>query len=127
MSDGGAQVIVAMGEGVVKLAQFKVGRVVLWFIAAYLTLAAITARGEGSWLFFAALFIAAVALGAGFLAERRKRAERAALRTTFMVLGLAFVSVAGGVFLLLRRKKEEVIAPPPTQAEIDALLKEGGS
>lgn len=123
MSDGGAQVIVAVGEGVVQLARFTVGRVVLWFIAAWLTLSAITAHGETRpFLFFIALAVALTALIGHFLAERRRRAERAALRTTLMLLGLAVASLVGGVWLAFRKRGGDV-PPPPTEAELDELLR----
>ena len=122
MSDGGAQVIVAVGEGVVQLAGFRVGRVVLWFTAAWLSLCAITAHSDSSLTFFIAGFVALAALIGGFLADRRKRAERAALRQALMFIGLVVVSLVGGVFLAVRKKLGEE-GPPPTEAEIDALLR----
>lgn len=123
MSDGGAQVIVAAGEGVVKLARFRVGRVVLWFIAAWLTLSAITAQsGSRAVVFFIAVGVALVALIGHFLAERRRRAERAALRTALMLIGLVLVSLFGGLWLAFRKKRADE-PPPPSEAEIDGLLR----
>jgi len=121
MSDGGAKVIVAAGEGVVQLAQFRVGRVLLWFIAAWLTLSAITARSEAGLYFFIAVAIALAALIGHLVAQRRRRAERAALRTTLVLMGLVLASLAGGVWLAFRRKSAP--STPPTEAEIDELLR----
>ncbi|MDP2272585.1 MAG: hypothetical protein Q8K32_17760 [Archangium sp.] len=123
MSDGGAQVIVKVGEGVVQLARFRVGRVVLWFTAAWLALSAITANREsGSFLFFLAVSIALVALVGHFIAERRRLAERATLRHALMFVGLVIVSLLGGVFLAFRKKRGDE-PPPPSEAEIDGLLR----
>ncbi len=122
MSDGGAQVIVAAGQGVVQLAKFSVGRVVLWFIAAWLTLSAITARSEASLYFFLAVAIALVALIGHFIAERKRRAERAALRSALKLIGVVLVSLVGGLWLAFRRKGTPP-APPPSEAEIDELLR----
>lgn len=122
MSDGGAQVIVAAGEGVLKLARFSVGRVLLWFIAAWLTLSAITARSERSLYFFLAVAIALVALAGHFLAERRRRAERAALRSALGLLAVVLFSLVGGWWLAFRRKPSGPTTPP-TEAEIDELLR----
>lgn len=123
MSDGGAQVIVATGEGLVQLARFRVGRVVLWFIAAWLTLSAITAHGEARpFQFFIAVGVAFIALVGHFVAERRRRAERAALRNGLALIGLVVASLVGGLWLAFRKKRGE--APtPPTEAEIDALIR----
>jgi hypothetical protein len=123
MSDGGAQVIVAMGEGAVQLARFKVGRVVLWFIAAWLTLSAITAHGDARpFGFFLAVAVALVALVGHFIAERRRRAERAALRNALMLIGLVAASLVGGLWLAFRKKRGDE-PPPPSEEEIDALLR----
>ena len=122
MSDGGAQVIVAAGEGVVQLARFRFGRVVLWFTAVWLSLSALTAHGGSNVLFFVALFMALAALVGHFWAERKRRVERAALRTTLMMLGLVVVSLVGGLWLAFR-KPRGVALPAPTEAEIDELLR----
>jgi hypothetical protein len=122
MSDGGAQVIVAAGEGVVQLARFRFGRVLLWFAAAWLTLSALTAHGESGALFFVALFLALTALIGSFLAERKRRAERAALRNGLMLLGMVGASLVGGLWLAFRKKKDAAV-PPPTETEIDELLR----
>jgi steroid 5-alpha reductase family enzyme len=122
MSDGGAQVIVAAGQGVVQLAKFSVGRVVLWFIAAWLTLSAVTAHSEARLYFFLAVAIAVVALIGHFIAERQRRAERAALRTTLVLMGVVLVSLVGGLWLAFRRKATPP-SPPPSEAEIDELLR----
>ena len=98
MSDGGAQVIVKAGEGVVQLARFRFGRVVLWFTAAWLSLSAITASHDSSpFLFFVAGFLALAALIGHFIADRRRRAERAALRHALIFVGLFVASLAGGL------------------------------
>lgn len=122
MSDGGAQVIVAVGEGVVQLARFKVGRVVLWFIAVWLTLSAITARHDTRPLFFfLAVGVGLTALIGHLWAERRQRKERAALRNALMLIGLVAASLVGGLWLALRKKRGDE-PPLPSEAEIDALL-----
>lgn len=122
MSDGGAQVFVAAGEGVVQLAQFRMGRVVLWFVATWLALSALTASGERGALFFIALALALAALVGHFIAQRRQRAERAALKNFLVLMGLVLASLVGGLWLLFRRKAGPVAAPP-TEAEIDELLR----
>lgn len=123
MSDGGAQVIVKVGEGVVQLARFRVGRVVLWFAAAWLSLSGITAsRESGSYLFFLAGAVALVALIGHSFAERTRRAERASLRHALLFVGLVIVSLSGGVWLAFRKKRGEELAPP-SEAEIDGLLR----
>lgn len=120
MSDGGATAVV---EGVRGLAQFKVGRVVLWAIAVWLGFSALTGSGRDrdAWL-LVAVVLAAVALIAGFIAERRKRAERASLKLVLAVVGLV---VAGGVGLLLalarrRRGVAAVAAPMPDEVDAEA-------
>lgn len=118
MSDGGAKVIVDVVGG---LAQFKVGRVVLWLAAAWLTLTSLTGRRDAGLWFFAALALALVALVAGFIAERRKRAERASLRNALAFLGLTVVTLVGGLWLVFR-KKDEAVAAPPTEQEVDELV-----
>lgn len=123
MSDGGAQVIVKVGEGVVQLARFRVGRVALWFTAAWLAMSSITAsRDSGPFFFFIAVAIALVALIGHFIAERRRRAERATLRHALMFVGLVIASLLGGVFLAFRKKRGEE-PPPPSEAEIDGLIR----
>ncbi|MGV3619377.1 MAG: hypothetical protein ACO1OB_01095 [Archangium sp.] len=121
MSDGGAQVVVETVSG---LAKFKVGRVVLWLMAAYLVLVTATshARDASLW-FFAAFALALTALIAGFIAERRKHAERASLRNALAFIGLTLVTLAGGVFLIFRRKND-VTAAPPSETEVNALVDE---
>lgn len=120
MSDGGAQALVEVGKLAVSMAQFKVGRVVLWFIAAWLALCAVTAQANGALLFGVAVALALLALGATFLVERRKRQERASLRTALVVLAVVALSLVGGLALLLRGKKAP-LPEPPTEAEVDAL------
>lgn len=120
MSDGGAQVIV---ETVSALAKFKVGRVVLWLAAAWLMLSGLTSHdGSAALGFVVALGLALVALIAGFLADRKKRAERAAFRSALAFVGLTLVTILGGVWLVFRRRDEPAIAPP-SQEEVDALVK----
>ncbi len=124
MSDGGAQVIGEVVKGVAQVARFRVGRMVLWYAAAWLCLSAITSRGERPYFlsFFGALCLALAALLGHFWAERKRRDERAALRTTLMMLGLVVVSLVGGLWLSFRTKRA---ATPscPTEAEIDELLR----
>ena len=123
MSDGGAGALV---EGVTILSKFKVGRVALWLIAAWLTLTGITGHsggGRGSGLvFFIALLCAAAALFGGFLAYRQKRAERASLRMTFAVLGMVVAGIVGAALLIGRKKTATVT--PPSETEVNALAEE---
>ena len=114
-----------MSDGcVVQLARFRFGRVVLWFTAAWLTMSAVTANREtGSFLFFIAVAVALVALVGHFLAERRRRAERATLRHALLFVGLVIVSLIGGVVLAIRRKRGDEPPPPPSEAEIDGLIR----
>lgn len=121
MSDGGAQVVV---ETVSMLAKFKVGRVVLWLMAAWLALTAATSHlRDASWWFFAAFALALTALIAGFIADRRKRAERASLRNALAFLGLTLVTLVGGLWLVFRRN-DDAVTPPPSEREVNALVDE---
>ena len=121
MSDGGAQAIV---ETVSMLAKFKVGRVVLWLMAAWIALTTATSHMRDSSLwFFAAFALALTALIAGFIADRRKRAERASFRNALAFIGLTLVTLIGGLFLVFRRR-DEVAAPPPSETEVNALVDE---
>jgi hypothetical protein len=124
MSDGGAAVIVKGAEGAFAIAKFRVGRVVLWIGAAWLALTAVTAKaGEGMLWFFVALFVALVALVGGFLAERRKRAERAAMKNVLLLIGFTLLSIVSALWLVFRRKSAPEL-PPPSEAELDALVSE---
>jgi len=124
MSDGGATVIVKGVEGAIELAKFKVGRVVLWVGATWGALTAATAKsGDGAAFFFLALCLALLALVAGYLAERKKRAERAALKSVLLFIGFAGLSLFGALWLVFRREKGPD-AQPPTEAELDELVKE---
>ncbi|MBX7099657.1 MAG: hypothetical protein K1X89_18210 [Myxococcaceae bacterium] len=121
MSDGGAGAIV---ESVSVLAQFKVGRAVLWFVAAYAVVVGLSSRGRDWELFvLGGVVLALVALVAGFLAERKKRAERASLRAALLLWLFICASVVAGAFLLFRRK--EALPPPPSEADVDGAAEAG--
>lgn len=118
MSDGGAQVVV---ESVSLLARFRLGRGLLWLVAAYLVVTAVSARaGDRELLVFAAVALGLVALVAGFFAERKRRAERASFRQALVLWGLVVVSVVAGSVLLFRRKAEPL--PPPDPNDVDRAL-----
>ncbi len=122
MSDGGAAVIGEGVKGAIALTKFKVGRVVLWAAVAWLLLTAVTAQaGSQMLLFFVAIAVALMALAGGFLAERRKRAERAALKSALLLIGFTLISIVGAVWLLFRRK-EDLELPPPSEQEVEALV-----
>lgn len=124
MSDGGAAVIGKGVEGAIALTKFRVGRVVLWAGAAWLTLTAVTANaGDGALFFFIAVGLALLALVGGFLAERKKRSERAALKSALMLIGFTLLSLVGAVWLVFRKKKAPE-APPPSQEELETLVGE---
>lgn len=122
MSDGGAAVIVKAGEGVIELAKFPAGRAILWFVSAWLAISGLSNWSTSSFFFFIAVGLAVVALVAGWLAGRRKRAERAALRQFFLLIGFTLMALIGAIVLVARRKKEPDV-PVPTNEEVEALLR----
>lgn len=120
MSDGGAGAVV---EVVSTLARFTLGRGLLWFVAAYLTVTSVTAKASDRPLFLIAAAVLALVAGlAGFLAGRKKRAERASLRAALYFIGFVFVALAGSLFVVFRKKKSEPELPPPDEKEVDALV-----
>ncbi len=118
MSDGGAAAIV---EGVSMLARFKLGRVVLWLLAAHIAFTGITGGGrDRAFYLFIALGLALTALGFGFVLARRARKERAQLRQFFLFIGFVLVSMIAAVVLVFRKRSTGPVLPP-SEEEINAL------
>lgn len=116
------------GELVLYLAQLRTGRVLLWFVVAFLVFSSFNLREHNSLYLFVASILAVFALGGHFISARKKRAARASRRSGLTLLAFVLVILVSAVFLVLwlvlRRKTDAVTDAPPTQAEIDALIDE---
>lgn len=106
------------------LAQRRLGRVVLWFAAAFL-ISSYASTHDGTVL-FVSVILALFALFGHFMAARRKRKAKASRRNALMLWGLVLVAIVGALWLVFRRKKKGVQAPP-TKAEIDAMILEASA
>jgi hypothetical protein len=93
-------------------------------LSAWLGLAAIAeSGGDRVFPFFIAVAVALAALAGGFLAARRRRAERAAPNSALMLAGFTLFSLAGAVWLVFKRNPA-VGPPPPSEAELQTLVGE---
>lgn len=111
------------GSPLFALAQFRLGRVLLWFGVALLTISSFdNPRHDSLYLFVAAIF-ALTALIGHFFSARRKRKARASARSSLILWALVLVALFGALWLIFRRKKK-VAGVPPTQQEIDAMILE---